>query len=375
MIVDPMPAGQSVQFELFLSIGSKLRSEFDVTLASVYLNDNRIDAFSKQGLHSLCAGRNALRLDSLLSLLGKENESMLWLESWLREGMFSRNSREFKKVLEGKEFDYVVNATNTVPIESDLWWTQGPPLMTTLDEMASSNFLAWMASRLGRRAIESIDSKLVSEMSRVSGITVANSRYSERIYKLMGCNISGVIFNTKDFSSFKPSTNSPERDYVLTYFGKETDFEPILELASRGVRIVAFGSKLPLGMNLGQLSKLVDFRGKVTHEELVGLYSNALFTLFPFTNEPFGYIPIESMACGTPVLSYGKQGPSETILDQRTGWLVESQKDIERKAVELWEAGSVDGFPFRCMERAAKFDPSYSARQLANVLTKGGTRD
>jgi len=48
-------------------------------------------------------------------------------------------------------------------------------------------------------------------------------------------------------------------------------------------------------------------------EELIDLYSNALFTLFTFTHELFGYVLVESMACGTSVLTYNRQGP---LLDE-----------------------------------------------------------
>lgn len=40
--------------------------------------------------------------------------------------------------------------------------------------------------------------------------------------------------------------------------------------------------------------------------------------------EPFGLSVIEGMAMGKPVLAHGAGGPSETVLDGRTGWLMTS---------------------------------------------------
>ena len=39
--------------------------------------------------------------------------------------------------------------------------------------------------------------------------------------------------------------------------------------------------------------------------------------------EAFGNVAIEALACGVPVISYGRGGPAEIIQDGETGWLVE----------------------------------------------------
>ena len=39
--------------------------------------------------------------------------------------------------------------------------------------------------------------------------------------------------------------------------------------------------------------------------------------------EAFGNVAIEALACGVPVISYRRGGPTEIIRDGVTGWLVE----------------------------------------------------
>jgi UDP-glucose:tetrahydrobiopterin glucosyltransferase len=43
----------------------------------------------------------------------------------------------------------------------------------------------------------------------------------------------------------------------------------------------------------------------------------------PHWVEAFGNVAIESLACGVPVISYRRGGPSEIIIDGKTGFLVE----------------------------------------------------
>ena len=368
IVVDPIPSGHSAQYELFSSMAGYLSKDYDVSIASIFISVDKQDKFSRLGVKSISLSKKPPHLCRVLSMMDRSNESMLWLESWLRESLFRRNSEEFEKLSKEVAFDYVINATNTVPINADIWWAQGPPLLTTLLEMADDNVVAKAATVLGNPLISSFDYRLRNEIAQRSMKVIANSRYSSELYASMGIKIDGVVFNTKDFSNFRPCTSSPSRDFVLTYIGKETDIKPILNVAAQGVRVIGFGSKLPLGIRKGIVSTMIDFRGNVSDSDLKYLYSNALFTLFPFTNEPFGYIPLESMACGTPVLTYGKQGPAETVLDGITGWLVGSQQEIVTQALAIWKAGRTNIEVDSCIDRVAAFSPGNTTRQFVNLL-------
>ena len=41
--------------------------------------------------------------------------------------------------------------------------------------------------------------------------------------------------------------------------------------------------------------------------------------------EDFGIAPVESMACGRPVIAFGEGGATETVVPGTTGWLVAEQ--------------------------------------------------
>jgi hypothetical protein len=55
--------------------------------------------------------------------------------------------------------------------------------------------------------------------------------------------------------------------------------------------------------------------------------------LYTPANEHFGIIPVEGMACGVPVLAADSGGPTETVLDGRTGWLRKPAPDVWAEAL------------------------------------------
>jgi glycosyltransferase involved in cell wall biosynthesis len=136
-----------------------------------------------------------------------------------------------------------------------------------------------------------------------------------------------------------------------------------------GVKIKAFGSKTrSIPEDLLRHSD-VEFLGRVNTDELVDLYANALFTLFPFTHEPFGYVPLESMACGTPALTYDIQGPSEYVVDECTGWLAHTDEELEQRSVELWKEGYPQRMRNHCLKEASKFDKKLYAQKWLEMLS------
>ena len=70
------------------------------------------------------------------------------------------------------------------------------------------------------------------------------------------------------------------------------------------------------------------FKLNPTDSELRGLYSRCTAVLFSAINEDFGIVPLEGMASSKPVVSVNEGGPKETILNGKTGFLVNSEDEM-----------------------------------------------
>lgn len=82
------------------------------------------------------------------------------------------------------------------------------------------------------------------------------------------------------------------------------------------------------GRDLARLEKIagssdVEFLGDVDDEKLVELYQSCRALIFPASQEDFGIVPVEAMAAGKPVIALSEGGVKETVIDGKTGLLVE----------------------------------------------------
>ena len=69
--------------------------------------------------------------------------------------------------------------------------------------------------------------------------------------------------------------------------------------------------------------------GEVDDKERNKLMSRALCLLHPVTwPEPFGLVMIEAMATGCPVIAFNKGSIPEIIMDKKTGFIVEKEKEM-----------------------------------------------
>lgn len=168
------------------------------------------------------------------------------------------------------------------------------------------------------------------EVARALEETVVNGKYvalSHYQKNLGGLNIIGQVYNGVNLDMY-PFNNKPKQHLVwLGRITKEKGAAQAIQIAGKaGVKLRYAGGTL-YGEYLNETLLLAKkyaaaYIGPVDGEEKTQFLSSAKALLFPVQwDEPFGYVMIEAMACGTPVIAYNRGSVSEIIKDGVTGYI------------------------------------------------------
>jgi glycosyltransferase involved in cell wall biosynthesis len=157
----------------------------------------------------------------------------------------------------------------------------------------------------------------VSRVARAAGLVIAVSEHTKRdVVELLGTPEQKVrVVPNGVAETFTPDGPAESGDYVLAVGTIEPrkNLERLAE-ATRGlgVELRVAGARgwghVDLGVGVRRL-------GRVSDEELARLYRGARCLAYPSLYEGFGIPILESMACGTPVVTSRGGGTEETAGD------------------------------------------------------------
>lgn len=128
------------------------------------------------------------------------------------------------------------------------------------------------------------------------------------------------------------------------------------------------------GPDIGRLKKLaggsnlIEFLGKAPDEVKFRALKNCL-ALINTQYEDFGIVPLEAMACGKPVVAFGKGGVLETVIPGQTGEFF-SQQTPESLA-EVLENFKPSKYKIEdCMRQVKKFDVQTFKKEMLEFVKK-----
>lgn len=153
---------------------------------------------------------------------------------------------------------------------------------------------------------------------------ITNSRYIQNRVRKYYRKESEVIYPFIDTDKFKPDPSTatlPKENFYLAV-GRLTPykkFDLIVEAFNQnGLPLKIVGTGIVENKLKNVAKDNIEFLGHIPDEHLIKLYRTAKGLVFPQL-EDFGIIPLEAMACGCPVIAFGKGGALETVKDGKTG--------------------------------------------------------
>jgi glycosyltransferase involved in cell wall biosynthesis len=191
------------------------------------------------------------------------------------------------------------------------------------------------------RRVPKIDKKNASFAKHI----LTSSYFSrESILRSYGLN-SFVSYLGVDTELFKP-LGIPKEDFVLSV-GRlipRKGFDFIVsslgtidaEIRPRLI-VVSDEADIHFKNSLEQLAERIGvelrIESLIADDELVSLYNKAKLVLYAPYLEPFGLVPLEAMACGTPVVAVKEGGVRESVMHDKTGILTQRDENMFAHAV------------------------------------------
>jgi glycosyltransferase involved in cell wall biosynthesis len=180
---------------------------------------------------------------------------------------------------------------------------------------------------------------------RAATSILTNSAYTrENLYRVYGI-FAHIGYLGVDIEFFRPLA-LPRESFIVSVgtLNPQKGFDflirslALLEKARRPLLMIICNSadereRAYLSALAQQLQVTVEFRSLIPDQELVRLYNQARLTVYAPIMEPFGFVPLESMACQTPVVGVREGGIRESVTDGVTGLLVDREPEAMAEAI------------------------------------------
>jgi glycosyltransferase involved in cell wall biosynthesis len=207
-------------------------------------------------------------------------------------------------------------------------------------------------------------------------LLIANSAFIARRIQKVYRRPAQVIYPPVNVADF--SLCEQKEDFYLTasrfvpYKRVDLIVEAFSQLGDRQLIVIGDGGN---AKHLQAIAgKNVTFLGYLPPDQLRKYMQRAKGFVFA-AEEDFGITPVEAMACGTPVIAYGKGGVLETVRgldsDQPTGvFFPEQTVESLKSAIALFEQVGNRISPSHCRDRAISFAPERFQQEFYACITQ-----
>ncbi|MFG1556035.1 MAG: glycosyltransferase [Thermoplasmataceae archaeon] len=293
----------------------------------------------------------------------------------LMKGVDRKLSKIILNIKESQKFDLVI-----VPSNEGKWIGQyiknskeseKPITMLTIMELHENGMFLYQRNRLTKIAsflfypiffmLQFFEEKRIKSFD----IITANSKWTaQSLSYFYGLNsqIEMISYDPEVFRA-QYDYKSIEKKYIAipTVSITEKHKKIIQKLINNGINIIAFGRRKIDTEN---------YLGFVSDEKLRDILTNASATLFLFDYEAFGLIPLESLICGTPVITEPKLGVFTEYNDCPDVHFAEEYEEIKILCKNFLNSEKTSESRKRCIEWAKQYDPEIVTKKILKAYEK-----
>jgi glycosyltransferase involved in cell wall biosynthesis len=117
----------------------------------------------------------------------------------------------------------------------------------------------------------------------------------------------------------------------------------------------------------------VKFMGYVPDSKMAEIYAGANALIYCSIDEDFGMVPVEAMAHGVPVVAYDSGAASETIINNKTGFLFNSydEEDLYKTLLKLQKIKNIST---ACRSQGLLFNSKNFVARIGNIINRKFTK-
>lgn len=201
---------------------------------------------------------------------------------------------------------------------------------------------------------------------------IAISRFTKERVKKYYNRDSTIIYPFVDLKKFKFNklsdfylcagrVDSIKRQYLAV--------EAFKRMPKKKLIIAGGGPDLNKIKELAKGFSNIKILGEVSEKKLQELYSNCLAVIYLSYKEDFGIVPLEAMASGKPGIATDDGGFKETIINKKTGLLINPTKvDNIISAINWLTKDKVESMRENCEKRAKLFSEEEHIKKISELI-------
>ncbi len=233
----------------------------------------------------------------------------------------------------------------------------------------------WWQKPLLHLLIRYVRSVYESSIEQMDLIIANSENVQQRIKQYLGRD-SIVIYPPIDVERFKWIKQG---DYYLSlsrlepYKRVELIVRAFLHLPKKKLLVASGGSDLQRLKKLAKDAANIQFTGWCDDAQLQRLTGSCLAAIYIPPDEDFGMSPVESMAAGKPVIGVAEGGLLETVVHEKTGYLIgQGQEDLNQQslidAINWMTPKQALSMRIACEKRAQRFSTEVFIKKINAIL-------